>query len=157
MILVVRELYVKHSLTSHKIMEILDNNPELEKITCPPSLYERIAPKYIEALSKLGIKVESSSRRGRPKKYGREDRESVHKMFKQGFTPQEISNTLEIPLKTVYYLNDTPLKKGRKVKYTPQTVSKVRSLHENRVSARDISTKLNIPLRTVYSLLNRKQ
>ena len=136
-------------------MEILDNNPELEKITCPPSLYKRIAPKYIDALSRLGIKVESESIRGRPNKYGSEDRESVDKMFKQGFTPQEISDTLEIPLKTVYYLNKTPLKKGRKAKYSSLTINKVRSMHENGLSAKEISFKLNIPLRSVYSLLKR--
>lgn len=80
----------------------------------------------------------------------------VGKMFKQGYTPQEISNTLNIPLKTVYYLNKTPLKQGRKPKYSLETVRKVKSSHNEGVSAKEISEKLDIPLRSVYSLLKRR-
>ncbi|MDD1775515.1 MAG: resolvase [Methanobacterium sp.] len=153
----VHELYVNHPLTSQKIMEILDNNPELEKITCPPSVYQRIAPKYIEALSRLGIKVEPVKKRGRPKKYNARDREAVDEMIEKGCTPLDISNTLKIPLKTVYYFNKTPLKKGRKRKYSTETIKKVHNMHKNGLSARKISDNLKIPLRSVYGLLKRKE
>jgi len=152
----VREIYVNRPLTSHKIMEILDKNPELEKITCPPSIYRRMASRYIEALSRLGVKVEPVQRRGRPKKYDEKCLKKLEYMFKQGYTPNEISDTLKIPLKTVYYFNKSSLKKGRKNKYTSKTINKVQTLHDKGLSAREISDNLNIPLRSVYDLLKRK-
>ncbi|HNS26441.1 MAG TPA: resolvase [Methanobacteriaceae archaeon] len=144
------EIHVSKPLTSQKIMELLDKNPELRKITCPPSLYKRIPTRYLD------VEVEPIEKLGRPRKYGGKERDMVGKMFKQGYTPQEISNTLNIPLKTVYYLNKTPLKKGRKPKYSPETVRKVKSSHQEGVSAKEISEKLDIPLRSVYSLLKRR-
>lgn len=150
------EIHVSKPLTSQKIMELLDKNPQLRKITCPPSLYKRIPTRYLEALSSLGVEVEPVQKLGRPRKYGEKESDMVGKMFKQGHTPQEISNTLNIPLKTVYYLNKTPLKQGRKPKYPPETLRKVESCHEKGISAQEISLKLNIPLRSVYSLLKRR-
>ncbi len=150
------EIYISEPLTSQKIMEVLDKNPELRKITCPPSLYKRIPTRYLEALSKLGVEVKPMEKLGRPRKYGEKERDRVNKMFKQGYTPQEISDALNIPLKTVYYLNKTPLKQGRKPKYPPETLRKAKSCHQKGVSAKEISEKLNIPLRSVYSLLKRR-
>lgn len=148
-----QEIYINKPLSSQKIMEILDKNPELEKIKCPPSIYQRISPKYLEALSKLGVDVEAVSYKGRPKKYDEADIEKISVLKKKGLTFQEISDELGIPLKTIYYLNKTPLKKGRKVKYSSETIQEVKDLSDNGLSAREISKNLNIPLRTVYSLL----
>lgn len=150
-------IYVNQPLSSHKIMEILDKYPEIEKITCPPSLYRRISPRYLDALTQLGVEVEPVKKTGRPKKYGPEKKEELKKMFDEGYTPQEISNALNIPLKTVYYLNKTPLKRGTKSKYSPETLKEVSSSSKKGVSAREISEKLNIPLRTVYDLLKRRK
>ncbi len=145
------EIYVSQPLTSHKIMELLDKNPELRKITCPPSIYRRIPPRYLDALSNLGVEVEPVKKSGRPRKYGEKEIEKINMMFKQGCTTQEISDTLDIPLKTVYYLNKTPLQKGRKPKYPPETLREVKSWHEKGLSAREISEKLGIPLRSVHA------
>lgn len=136
-------------------MEILDKYPELKKIKCPPSIYQRTSPKYLEALSKLGVEVEALKKRGRPRKYDKSDVKTIRKMLREGFTPQEVSDDLGIPLKTIYYFNKTPLKRGRKGKYSPKTLKKVKNLYNEGLKARDISEKLNIPLRTVYSLLKR--
>ena len=35
------KIHVNKTLTSRLIIEILDNNPDLEEIECPQSLYER--------------------------------------------------------------------------------------------------------------------
>jgi hypothetical protein len=137
-------------------MEILEENPEIEKITCPPSIYKRITPRYIEALSKLGVKVEPVTKRGRPKKYGKKDQENINNMLKQGYTPQEISVILKIPLKTVYYFIESPLKRGRKPKYSFETEQKIKSMHDKGHSVKEISKNLKIPIRSVYSLLKKK-
>lgn len=150
------EIYINQPLTSHKIMEILEENPEIEKITCPPSIYKRITPRYLEALSKLGVKVEPVSKRGRPKKYDAKDRENINNLLKKGYNPREISDKLNIPLKTVYYFIETPLKKGRKPKYSYKTEQKVKSMYDEGYPVKEISKNLNIPLRSVYSLLNKE-
>lgn len=150
-------IYVNQPLSSQKIMEILDKHPEVQKITCPPSLYKRISPRYLDVLNKLGVEVEPVEKTGRPRKYGAKEKEALEKMFREGYTPQEISDTMDIPLKTVYYLNKTPLKRGRKPKYSPETKGKINSCSQKGVSAREISEKLNIPLRTVYDLLEKRK
>lgn len=149
-------IYINQPLTSHKIMALLDKHPDLKKITCPPSLYRRIAPRYLDVLSKLGVEVEPIEKLGRPKKYGKEDKESVEKLFQEGRTPKEISDILGIPVKTVYYLNQNQLQRGRKFKYPPETVRKVKISHDKGLTAREISESLNIPLRTVYDLLKKR-
>lgn len=149
------EIYVNKPLSSQVIMEILDKHPNLKKIKCPNSLYVRTSKKYLDALTELGIEVEPVMKRGRPKKYGAKEAEMIHDMLVEGSTPKEISEKLNIPLKTVYYLKDTKLKRGRKPKYSKETENEVKKLHENGFSAKEISEKLNIPLRTVYCLIKR--
>lgn len=136
-------------------MEILEANPDLKKITCPPSIYARISPKYLQALNELGVTVVSVEKKGRPKKYNKEKVEKIQYLLKSGQSPKEISESLQIPLKTVYYLKDSPLKRGRKVKYSPQKVQEIKKLYNNGIPAREIATRMGIPIRTVYSLLKR--
>jgi len=136
-------------------MELLDQYPDLKKISCPPSLYSRISPKYIQALNELGVTVVSVEKKGRPKKYDEKYTKNVQQLLKSGSNPQEIAKTMGIPLKTVYYLKESPLKPGRKMKYDTLKVKKVKNLYKNGVPAKDISSDLKIPLRTVYSLLKR--
>ncbi len=136
-------------------MELLEKYPELKKIKCPSSLYVRTSKKYLDALSELGIEVEPVIKRGRPKKYGETEPKIIQKMINKGKSPKEISEELQIPLKTVYYLKDTKLKRGRKPKYSKETEDEVKKLYSNGYSAKDISEKLKIPLRTVYCLLKR--
>lgn len=150
-----REVYVNKPLSSQVIMELLDKNPDLKKIKCPNSLYIRTSKKYLNALSELGIEVEPVIKRGRPKKYTAKEAEQIHNMLNEGKAPKEISEKLDIPLKTVYYLKDTKLKRGRKPKYSKETENEVKKLHEDGFSAKEISDKLNIPLRTVYCLIKR--
>lgn len=150
-----REIYINRPLSSHVIMELLDKYPDLKKIKSPKSIYIRTSKKYLDALSKLGIEVEPVIKRGRPKKYSAKESEKIHDMLVEGYSPKEISEKLDIPLKTVYYLKDTELKRGRKPKYSKETENKVKKLHEDGFSANEISKKLNIPLRTIYCLIKR--
>jgi hypothetical protein len=136
-------------------MELLDQYPDLKKISCPPSLYARISPKYLQALDELGVSVVPVAKKGRPKRYDDEEIKKIEHLLKSGHTPREISETLKMPLKTVYYLKGSPLKRGRKNKYDPQKVQKVKNLYENGVNPKEISKNLDIPLRTVYFLLKR--
>ena len=149
------EIYVNKPLSSQVIMELLEKYPNLKKIKSPSSLYLRTSKKYLDALSELGIEVEPVIKRGRPKKYGETEAKLIQKMLNEGESPKEISDKLQIPLKTVYYLKDTKLKRGRKPKYSKETEDEVKKLNKNGLSAKDISEMLKIPLRTVYCLLKR--
>jgi hypothetical protein len=151
----IEEVYIKKPLTTRRIVEILDSNPNLKIIKCPPSLYKRTPRKYLDALNQLGVEVESYKKLGRPKKYGKEEVEKINQMIEDGFSMAEISGKLDIPLKTVYYLKSKPLPKGRKKKYDDETVEKVAMLSRKGVRPNEISRKLHIPLRSVYSLINR--
>ncbi len=76
-------------------------------------------------------------------------------MIDEGVSPKDISDELEIPLKTVYYLKGTKLKRGRKPKYSKETEEEIKRLRDEGLRAKDISEKLSIPLRTVYCLIKR--
>jgi hypothetical protein len=149
------KVYVTEPLSSQKIIELLEKYPNLKKINCPKSLYLRTSKKYIDALSQLGVEVEPLTRRGRSKKYTESDVENIGKMLKKGASPQEISDSLNIPLKTVYYLNKSRLGRGRKLKYGKEREIEVKSLYKNGLPAKEISKKFKIPLRTVYSIIKR--
>ena len=149
------EIYYNKPLSFSRIMELLDQYPDLKKISCPPSLYARTSPKYLEALDELGITVVPVEKKGRPKKYNDEEIEKVQELLKSGQTPREIAENLSMSLKTVYYLKDSPLKRGRKNKYSPQQVQEVKKLNQKGVPAKEIASRLDIPIRTVYSLLKR--
>jgi hypothetical protein len=149
------EIYINQPLTTMKIVEILDHNPQLKKINCPPSLYHRTPQKYLDALDELGITVEPLPRKGRPKKYGNQETLQINQMIKEGYGMKEISEKMNIPLKTVYYLKSKPLKRGRKSKYDQVTIRKVGELRNKGMNPREISKKMKIPLRSVYSIFRR--
>ncbi len=136
-------------------MELLDSNSDLEKITCPKSIYKRISKKYLHALDELGIEVEPVLKRGRPKKYSLQDAGKIQTLLNQGVSPKEISKNLNIPVKTVYYLKNSSLKRGRKSKYSTEKVKEVKNLYKKGVPAKRISERFGIPLRSVYLLIKR--
>jgi hypothetical protein len=146
-------IYVNQQLSSKVIMELLDKHPNVKKIQCPPSLYQRTSKKYLDALQQLGIQVEAVEKKGRPPKYKEEDTQKVQDMIKKGFSPKDISEKLGIPSKSVYYLKKTKLKPGRKSKYSAKTKFQVKKMFKEGFKAREISEKLKIPLRSVYYIL----
>ncbi|ADL58564.1 DUF1699 family protein [Methanothermobacter marburgensis] len=148
------KVHLNQPLTSRRIIEILEKNPDLKKITCPISLYHRTSKRYLEALEELGVEVEPVKRIGRPRKYTEKDVKMVQNLLREGKTPKQISGITDIPLKTVYYLKgDMKLKRGKKRKYDKNTRLRVREMARKGVPARKISEELGIPLRTVYYIL----
>ncbi|GAB4311232.1 MAG: DUF1699 family protein [Methanobacteriaceae archaeon] len=146
-------VYVKQPLSSRLIMELLDKNPNLKKIQCPPSLYQRTSQKYLDALTELDIIVEPVEKKGRPRKYKKNDTIKVQAMLKNGLSPKHISDKLGIPIKSVYYLKESYLKPGRKSKYSEKTKEKVKKMFNEGYKVKEISKELKIPPRTVYYIL----
>jgi len=151
----VEEIYVSQPLTIQRIMELLEIHPDLVKITCPPSLYARTSPKYLDALESMGIEVKPEKRVGRPPKYGKKEIEYVNNLLSQGKTPQDVALETGIPLKSIYPLIMKTLTPGRPKKYGAETVNRVKKLHKLGMSAKEISDKMQIPLRSVYFLIKK--
>ncbi|MCL2687387.1 MAG: resolvase [Methanobrevibacter sp.] len=155
-------VHISSQLSSKMIVELIEKYPNLKKITCPPSLYNRISDKYLEALEELGITVEINHNWNTKIKYTDYEKKTVYNMIKEGKTPLKISNDLNIPIKTIYYLKDSynkkthnkiHLKRGKKKKYNMELREKIKKLQISGISPKEISKKENIPLRTVYYIL----
>ena len=130
----VTSIHITEVLSSLKIIDLLEEYPNLERITCSPSVYNRTSNKYIEALKQLDKLLQLAS---------------------EGYKAVEIAEILDITINRVYYLlrrNKTKLDTNTK-KYD---YYEVKSLKESGLKPKEISEKLNIPIRTVYYILNNR-
>lgn len=147
-------VHITKALSSSRIVDLIEEYPNLSEITCSPSVYERTSKTYIDALSQLDIEVVKKYNWGAKSKTNGLEFE-VLKLSDAGLKPKEISEKLNISLNRVYYL----LRKSkarfdnRKRKYDHD---EIKSLKNEGLSARNISEKLDIPLRSVYYILNNK-
>ncbi|MBR4447946.1 hypothetical protein [Methanobrevibacter sp.] len=150
----VTTIHISKTLSSSMIVELIEKYPNLEEITCPPSIYKRTSKTYIEALSQLDINVKAKY------EWGAKSRSNgiefyVLKLSNEGLTARQISKKLDISLNRVYYL----LRKSkadfdnRKRKYNH---TEIKQLREDGFSPKEISQNLDIPLRSVYYILNKK-
>ncbi|MDR3063610.1 MAG: hypothetical protein LBU40_05685 [Methanobrevibacter sp.] len=136
----------------------MDKYPNLEIITCPKSIYDRIPKKYIEALNQLDIEVNIKYNWGNNSKFDEDIRNKVLDLFKKGLSAKNISEKLNIPLKSIYYLkykylnHDFKFNNVKRSKYSKELIERVQSYKKDGFSAIDVSKKENIPIRTVYYL-----
>ena len=147
-------IHITKTLTSSMIVELIDKYPNLEEITCSPSVYNRTSNTYIDALKQLDINVKKQYN------WGAKSRSNgiefyVLKLSNEGLTPKQISQKLEISLNRVYYL----LRKAnanfdnRKRKYD---YNEIKQLKRDGLKPKEIAEKMDIPLRSVYYILNKK-
>lgn len=150
----VTTIHITETLSSFMIINFLEEYPNLERITCAPSVYERTSKKYIDALRQLDIEVVKEYHWGasrQPCDY----EDELLELAGEGYKAAEIAEILDITVNRVYYLlrrNKTKLDTNTK-KYDYE---EVKSLRESGLKPREISEKLNIPLRSVYYILNNK-
>ncbi|HII68135.1 MAG TPA: DUF1699 family protein [Thermococcaceae archaeon] len=101
----VTEVYINLRPTKIILVKILERAPNVKIIECPSSLYPKVSKKIIRALSQMGIKlVPANHSRGRPKKYDGAIIKQIKELVREGKTPKEVSQELNIPLRTVYYI-----------------------------------------------------
>jgi len=150
----VTTIHITQALSSSMIVELIDKYPNLEEITCSPSVYKRTSKTYIDALCQLDIEVNQKYEWGaKSKSNGIEF--YVQKLSNEGLTARQISQKLDISLNRVYYLlrkSNTDFD-NRKRKYDHE---EIKQLKKEGLSAKEISEKLDIPLRTVYYILNKR-
>lgn len=151
------KVHVNKPLSSKFILELLDENPDLEVIECPQSLYERTSETYLDALRELDIEIKVLENRGRPKKYDNNLVNKINEMINSGLYPKAIAKRLQIDQKTVYYLKDKKLKQGPKSKYSEDTKQEIVELKNNGTSVKKISSMMNIPIRTIYHILQKER
>ncbi|WP_405297938.1 hypothetical protein [Methanobrevibacter sp.] len=150
----ITSIHITKTLSSSMIVDLIDEYPDLEEITCAPSVYKRTSQTYIDALKEVGIDVKKKYEWGaKSKSNGIEF--YVVKLSNEGMTARQISQKLDISLNRVYYL----LKKGkanfdnRKRKHDH---SEIKRLKSEGWSAKEIADKLDMPIRSVYYILNKK-
>ena len=141
------KVHVNKPLSSKLIIEILDENPDLEEINCPLSLYERTSEVYLDALGELGITINIIESRGRPKKYDDDLKDTINEMIGSGLSVKTIASRLNIDTKTVYYLKKDKLKQGPKSKYSDKTKKEIIRLKDEGIPVTKISERLKIPIR----------
>ena len=88
------KIHVNKPLSSRLIIELLDENPDLQEIDCPLSLYEKTSEVYLDALEELGIQINIIRRRGSPKKYDDDLKDSIDEMISFGLNPKIIAYRL---------------------------------------------------------------
>lgn len=150
----VRTIHISKTLTSSLIVELIDKYPNLEEITCPPSVFKKTSKTYIDALNQIDINVKTKYEWGaNSKSNGIEF--YVQKLSNEGLTARQISQKLDISLNRVYYLLRKSKTKfdNRKRKYNH---SEIKQLKKEGFSPKEISQNLDIPLRSVYYILNNK-
>lgn len=150
----VTTIHITQALSSSMIVELIDRYPNLEEITCSPSVYKRTSKTYIDALSQLDIEVNQKYEWGAKSK-SNDIEFYIQKLSNEGLTARQISQKLDISLNRVYYLLRKSKTKfdNRKRKYD---YAEIKQLKNEGLSAKEISEKLDIPLRSVYYILNKK-
>ena len=150
----VTTIHITKALSSSMIVELIDKYPNLEQITCSPSVYKRTSRTYVEALSQLDIEVNVRYNWGAKSKSNGAEVE-VQKLSDEGLTPREIASKLDITLNRVYYLlrKSKTSFNNRKHKHNHEEIKK---LHDEGLRPKEISEKLKVPIRTVYYILNKK-
>ncbi len=98
------EVYINMRPTLDIVEKIIERFPNVEKIMCPPSLHVQTSRKVFKKLADKGIKLEPGEFRvGRPKKYDDETIAEIINLRNQGMPAKQISERLNIPLRTVYF------------------------------------------------------
>lgn len=149
-------IHMTKGLSSSTIFELIEKYPNLEKITCCPSIYNRTSKDYIQALEQLDITVSKQYNWGAKPKYPSQEKDVLN-LAKEGKKAKEIASLLDIPLNRVYYL----LRKNKDgVKFNSYSKKhnheEVKSLKNEGLKPKEIASKLDIPIRTVYYILNKK-
>lgn len=148
------EVHITKPLTSSIIVGMLDKYPNLERITCAPSVYGRTSQTYISALKQLDIGVEKKYNWGAKSRTDGLEFE-IKKLYEDGLSAKEIAQKTGITLNRVYYL----LRKCRVSVHNRKTkhdYDEVKRYKAEGLSAKEIAEKLEIPLRSVYYILNNR-
>ena len=153
------KVHITEALTSKKIIEITEEYPSLEIITCSQSIYNRIPKKYLNALEQLDINVKVEYNQGAKPKYSKVLINKIIELKEDGLTPKEIANKVELSTKKTYYIlekySDIKLNNYKR-KYTEEDKEKIRKMKNEGVKPTEISEIMNIPIRTIYYILNKK-
>jgi len=112
----VTEVYINMRPTKEIVVTILDNAPNVRRISCPPSLYPKVSKRIVRTLKAMNIElIPEKTKRGRPRKYSEATMREVIDLIRKGKKPREISAQMHIPLRTVYYfINNTNMNVGLK-------------------------------------------
>ena len=108
----VTTIHITKALSSAIIVDLMEKYPNLETITCSPSVYNRTSDTYIDALSQLDIEVVKKYNWGAESKTNGEEFK-VLELSNEGLKPKEIAEKLKISEKTIRnHISNTMQKLG---------------------------------------------
>ncbi len=86
------------------VVALLEHDPHVKTILCPPSLYELTSARVRDALKEVGVSLKKGDVKvGRPRKYTKEEIQTMLDLYSDGVPVTTISERLEIPRRTIYY------------------------------------------------------
>ena len=98
------EIYLPLRPTTEIISKILEKNPQVQKISCPHSLYLQVSRKTFKKLRESNITIQPGDINvGRPMKH---DIKLIKKVINEkanGKPVKKISEETDIPIRTIYY------------------------------------------------------
>lgn len=97
---------ISKPLTKDLAYRILSDNEDVEEIIIPKSCMRRTSKRVINVLKEMGIEINVSYKRGRPKT-SEDVIKKIHMMRKRGYSAKMISTELKVPLRTVYHILKT--------------------------------------------------
>ncbi|MBN1159927.1 MAG: hypothetical protein JXA43_01670 [Candidatus Diapherotrites archaeon] len=99
-----KAVYINIPLKASDVVKILNYFKGLEILYLPPSAFKLTSKKIKEALKKSNIEVRKiETAQGRPQKYGEDLLEQMKNLVNNGLHAKEISELLNMPLRTVYF------------------------------------------------------
>ena len=99
----VTTIHITKALSSLGIMNLLEKYPNLERITCSPSVYDRTSNNYIQALNQLDVEVVKEYHWGASKQ-SCDYEEELLRLASEGYKAKDIAEILDISVNRVYQI-----------------------------------------------------
>jgi hypothetical protein len=98
------EVYLSLRPTMQIVHRIMDQSPNMMKISCPPSLYLQVSKKVFKYTQTKNITLTSGDFKvGRPMVHDPETIKQIISKRASGVPAKVISQEFEVPLRTVYF------------------------------------------------------
>ncbi|MBU6996824.1 MAG: hypothetical protein HXS41_11245 [Theionarchaea archaeon] len=100
-----REVYVPRILGMDVLLALLEHGENLRIIILPPSIFAQTSQRVRDYLERARVSLRKGDISvGRPSRYTEQDTREITRLLRERTPITEISRTLKIPRRTIYYL-----------------------------------------------------
>jgi len=98
------DIYINIRPTLDIVEKLIEKCPDVQTLTCPPSLYLQTSKKVFKRLEEASVAFKGGDFAvGRPKKYDEETIREISEQRQAGKPVKQIAQDMNIPLRTVYF------------------------------------------------------